>query len=368
MQNQQPKQTKKRRKLTSAAKKAYLRAALVAICSVGVLGTTVYGATRLMNSPNAGAPAAEPQSVSTGVKVMEGAELSQMLSTRVATLSTMATAETNLPGMENTSTGVTTADSTSQAAQPQDANSSSASSTAEVAAVAKFDPNTVGGSGASNIPAWKAVNADVRGWLRVPNTNINHPVVWNASNLYYNNLDYYKNYSKNGVIWADQDTKFGNRSQISQNTVIYGHNWTNYSANPKIGDPNDIMFGQLTAFHHLDFAKTTPYIHYSTESEEMVWKVFAVFYTEESFNYIISDPGTAGLQNIINEAKLRSVHKYDVEVDASVDKILTLSTCTRAYGSTSEQRFVVMARLMRAGETTTEYSITANPNHKKPQI
>lgn len=361
MQNQQPKKTKKRRKLTAAAKKAYLRAALVLFCSVGILGTTVYGANYLLNSRKGGDPAPVAEPAVTGVKVIEGAELSQMLSTKVVELNTMAKTETNLPGMENTAADTT-------ATEPQTTASSSASSTPEVAQVAKFDPNTVGGSGASNIPAWKEVNADVRGWLRVPNTNINYPVVWNSNNLYYNNLDYYKNYSKNGVIWADQDTKFGKSSDISQNTVIYGHNWTNYSANPKVGDPNDIMFGQLTAFHHLDFAKTTPYIHYSTESQEMVWKVFAVFYTEESFNYIVSDPGTAGLQTIINEAKLRSVHKYDVEVDASVDKILTLSTCTRAYGSTSEQRFVVMARLMRSGETVSEYSITANPDHKKPKI
>lgn len=125
---------------------------------------------------------------------------------------------------------------------------------------------------------------------RIPNTNINYPVVVGPDNLYYSAKGYDKNYSYYGVIWADSDTKFGNRNQISQNTVLYGHNWTNVSANPFVTRASDIMFGQLPSFHHLNFCKSTPYIHYSTESEEMTWKVFAAFYTEESFNYITSDP------------------------------------------------------------------------------
>lgn len=226
---------------------------------------------------------------------------------------------------------------------------------------------TVGSSGKANIASWKAKNSDVVGWLRIPNTNINYPVVVGPDNLYYSAKGYDKNYSYYGVIWADSDTKFGTSSQISQNTVLYGHNWTNYTANPFIARASDIMFGQLPSFHYLNFCKSTPYIHYSTESEEMTWKVFAVFYTEESFNYIVSDPGASGLQYIINEAKARSLHDFAVDVNSS-DKILTLSTCTRAYGQTSQQRFVVMARLMRPGETITEVSITPNTDFKRPQL
>ena len=70
---------------------------------------------------------------------------------------------------------------------------------------------------------------------------------------------------------------------------------------------------------------------------------------------------------IINEAKARSLHDFAVDVNSS-DKILTLSTCTRAYGQTSQQRFVVMARLMRPGETITEVSITPNTDFKRPQL
>lgn len=352
MEKQPSRRKTKKRKLTAAAKMAYARAAAIAVGSLGALAVIISGGASLISKILPAEAVVQPPAAI--VKVLSGNELADVLGTRITALSM-------------TSGGTVSAVPATASSEVSASTAAASGSSAEVVAVAAFDPASVGGSGANNIPAWKAVNSDVVGWLRVPNTNINYPVVVGPNNLYYNSLGYYKEHSVNGVIWADYETKFGKRDQISQNNVMYGHNWTNYSANPKIGDANDVMFAQLTAFHHRDFAKTTPYIHYSTEGEEMVWKVFAVFYTEESFNYIASDPGAAGLQNIINEAKLRSRHKYDVDVTSS-DKILTLSTCTRAYGSTSQQRFVVMARLLRANEKITDVTITDNPGHKQPKV
>ncbi|MEG3006800.1 MAG: class B sortase, partial [Oscillospiraceae bacterium] len=231
----------------------------------------------------------------------------------------------------------------------------------------KYSLETLGSSGAENISYWKTKNSDVIGWLRIPNTNIDFPVVVGPDSLYYNERGYGKETSKNGVIWADSATNFGTRSQISQNTVLYGHNWTNYSPKPHIGRPQDIMFAQLTSFHHLDFAKNTPYIYYSTESEEMVWKVFASLYTETKWNYLEADAGSAYMQSLISKAKTKSMHNYNVDVNAN-DKILTLSTCTRAYGQRNDQRFVVMARLVRKGEAIDEVSVTENPNFETPQF
>ncbi len=247
------------------------------------------------------------------------------------------------------------------------AASSSGAASSQAQAPATFDPNSLGASGAGNIPKWKAINADVRGWIKVPNTNISYPVVIGPDNNYYSNLGYYKERSRDGVIWADSGTKFGKKADISRNTVLYGHNWTNISANPRIGNVNDRMFAQLTAFHHLNFAQKTPYIQYSTEDESMIFKVFAVFYTEVDFNYIASDPEDPNFLYIIQEAQRRSRFTYDVDVNTT-DKILTLSTCTRAYGPSDRQRFVVMARLMRDGEEITPVTITNNPNHKKPTL
>lgn len=209
----------------------------------------------------------------------------------------------------------------------------------------------------------RTVNDDIRGWIRVPGTNINYPVCYHPDVNYYTHRGYYKEPSHMGVVWTNGGTKFGTGSQISNNTVLYGHNWTNISSNPRVASPGDQMFAQLTGYHHLSTAQANPYIYYSTEDANMTFKIFACFYTEVGFNYI----NPAGGQYIIDEAMRRSRHNFDVDVNSS-DKILTLSTCTRAYGATSNQRFVVMARLLRPGESVSPYRITANPNHKQPSV
>lgn len=228
-----------------------------------------------------------------------------------------------------------------------------------------FNASAYTGAKAGNISYWKSVNSDTIGWLRVPGTNIDYPVVQNTYDVnYYTHLGYNKQYSYYGVIWTNPNTRAGSSSNISSNTVLYGHNWTNVSAYPRIGYSNDIMFAQLPSYHWLSFARTYPYFYYSTDQEEMTFKVFAVFYTELSFAYNTAE---GDMSSIIAEARKRSLHNFDVDVSAS-DKIVTLSTCTRAYGQTSNQRFVVMGRLLRPGETIEAVNVTANPYFKVPNV
>lgn len=229
----------------------------------------------------------------------------------------------------------------------------------------------MGASGKANIPSYKQINADVKAWLKVPGTNINYPVLQSASGYaphYYLDKNIYKQTSRDGVIYAGSTCKFGTGSAgLSKNTVLFGHNWTNYSAAPRIGNASDVMFAQLTSYHYLNFSKAYPYLWFSTDSQEMTWVVFAAFYTDVSFNYIEPNPTDAGLAAIISGAKARSRHNFGVEVSSS-DKILTMSTCTRAYGSSDKQRFVVMARLLRSGETVKEINVTTNPNPVLPKL
>lgn len=260
--------------------------------------------------------------------------------------------------------------SSSSSSASSSASSSSSSSSSAPASTGVFDPDSLGSSGYDNIAAYKKINADVKGWLRVPGTNINYPVLYSNDVMYYLNKNIYKQQDKNGVIWADPQARFGLADEIGKNTVLYGHNWTNVGGSYgeiRIGDARDVMFAQLPAYHYINFAKEHPYIYYSTEAEEMIWKVFAVFYTDIGFNYINGTPTDAELTNIINGAKSRSIHNFDVAVNSS-DKILTLSTCTRVYGASEDQRFVVMARLLRSGEDTTAVTVTSNPNPVKPNL
>lgn len=220
---------------------------------------------------------------------------------------------------------------------------------------------------ASKAAEFKAsTNDDTVGWVKLPNTNVDYAVVHKAgveNYDYYNHLDYNKNYSKDGVIWADYECEF---PDISQNTTLYGHNW--YNVRPPIRtlanmQANDTMFSLVHAYVHTDFAQQNPFVYFSTTEKDYVWQVFAAFYTDMAFTYSWANMDQTTFQKTIAEAKAKSVQEYGVTV-TSDDKILTLSTCTRmmnANSSDENQRFVVMAKLVREGTPSTKISSTVNP-------
>ncbi len=212
-----------------------------------------------------------------------------------------------------------------------------------------------------------SVNSQTVGWIKIPNTNIDYAVVQSSQSdpHYYSTRDYYKNYVSAGAsIWGDAWCTFGTRSQLKNNTVIYGHNWTNCWRPTRVGYSGDKWFAQLAAYDNLWFAQQNPYISFSTTKEEMYWQVFAVMYVEESWNYIDENANSATLGA---EAKRRSIFNFNNTVSAS-DKILTLSTCTRVFGQTDRQRFVVMAKLMPSSSNLPAISVTNNPNYKRPNL
>ena len=77
-------------------------------------------------------------------------------------------------------------------------------------------------------------NPDVVGWIYIPDTNVNYPVVKGKDNYVYLTNDYRRQYSFAGAIFMDVACS----SDFSdQETMIYGHNMHN-------GD----MFGRLKKF------------------------------------------------------------------------------------------------------------------------
>ena len=225
-------------------------------------------------------------------------------------------------------------------------------------------------------------NKDTVGWIKIPNTNIDYGVVKENYSGEYMNLDYDKKYYKDGdAIWADAWNTFGTRNQLSKNTIIYGHNWTNYKRPIQVGRASDKHFSQLAAYDYINFARSNPYISFSTLEEEMYWQIFAVFYVEVPDNYSGStdyyyiNDNPDSLVEFTNEAMERSMFDFGVTISEN-DKILTLSTCTRVYNTQAlaagrrkdQQRFVIMAKLMPKGAELKPMNITVNKDMKEPQF
>ena len=211
----------------------------------------------------------------------------------------------------------------------------------------------------------KDLNSDTVGWLQVPNTDIDDVVVFYPGdrNEYYLRRNFEKRYSWNGIYFADYRSKFdGTANGFSKNTVIYGHNLD------KAENENAIMFAQLLRFRSETFAKETPYIYFSTEREDFVWEVFAVFYATVDLPYNHPNPNEKDYAELISESRKRSLYNYDVQVGAN-DKIITLSTCTYKFTSAypNNYRYVIMAKLVSSEEVLKQQAaFEVNPSPKAP--
>lgn len=225
-----------------------------------------------------------------------------------------------------------------------------------------------------NTLAMQQKNKDTIGWIYIDGTTVNDVVVkvnYNDDNKYYLRRNANGENDNDGCYYADWRCKTGNRNSISKNTVVYGHN-LGRSANGLIPDyqnhANGPKFAQLLKYQDEEFAKAHPYIYYSTIEEDMVWQVFAVFYTDIKFDYIEPNPADATFNSLLKKAQDLSFYNYDVEVSSN-DKLLTLSTCTYRMADDTklhypnDYRYVVMAKLLPADavlEDTVSLTVTKN--------
>lgn len=208
-------------------------------------------------------------------------------------------------------------------------------------------------------------NSDFVGYIKIDGTAVDYPVVQCNDDEFYLTHNFDKQPEERGAIYMSSEC---DSSLRDFNTVLYGHNWLDTT-----------MFSEVTKYENIDFYKEHPVIHFNTAHNDMQWKIFAVFITNADeneddgyiFNYIYPHLGGENFSGYIGEVNKRTLYKTGVDVN-SLDKILTLSTCSRKMdisGYRADARIVVAARLVRDGESsevdTSKSEI--NPNPKYPQ-
>ena len=186
-------------------------------------------------------------------------------------------------------------------------------------------------------------NPDIRGWLIVPGTNIDYPVV-QANGLegeeYYLTHNVDGDTDKNGSLFIDYRTVISEDSRV---IVINGHNMKS----------TGLMFHELIKFKTLDFYKENPVMTFDTVYGDSQWKIISLIRTNnnesqgERFNFFRSDfESDADFMDFVYETKLRSMFNCPVNVNED-DTLLFLSTCTSEM---NDMRFVIVARKVREGE------------------
>ena len=184
-------------------------------------------------------------------------------------------------------------------------------------------------SSSNNIIDLTHINEDYIGWIEIPNTNINYPVLQSEDNNYYLKRDIYKNYLASGSIFLD----YRNNDFSDENTVIYGHYMR-----------NNTMFGQLKKFKEEKFFNTNNIIKISKPNGDILeYKVFSAYTTSATDNYTqISFNNDEEYKEFLNKIIDKSMFKTNETLNID-DKILTLSTCSYEF---EDARTVVHAKLI----------------------
>lgn len=169
------------------------------------------------------------------------------------------------------------------------------------------------------------MNADYAGYIVIPGTEVDYPVVQGSDNSHYLRYDYYDKESISGCPFLDyrQEKDFS-----SFNSTICAHN-----------QKDNKMFGTLDRYKDKAFWEANPYVYIMTPTGNYRYKIFSA-YEQYYVDMIFSPqfPTDSSKQELIDLAQERAL--YDTGVSVSItDHVLTLYTCTE----NSDIRFVVQA-------------------------
>lgn len=190
-------------------------------------------------------------------------------------------------------------------------------------------------------------NSDMAGWLKIPDTIVDYPVMWTPENeTYYLFLDFNKKKSGNGCLLLDTDSSM---YPLTTNLIIHGHNNKN------------AMFGDLDKYESKDYRDEHPYIYLYGKDYEHIYEVVAafrskVFYTTDvCFKYykFFEANNEEELKDFIDNVKELSYYDTDIPVEFG-DHLITLSTCSYHVDN---GRFVVVAKEIEPGEYYESFEI-----------
>lgn len=176
-------------------------------------------------------------------------------------------------------------------------------------------------------------NKDVIGYISIPGTNVNYPVLLGEDNAYYLSHNLYGETEKAGCIFADY--KYGDtliREEFGRHTLLYGHHLRNKT-----------MFTSITKYKNEEFFFSHPYVQFDNLKQSGKWKVFSV-YVLDADKETLERKFEKDEDYLAYLEKIKKRSWYPVEVDLDSDsKVLTLCTCSY---ETDNSRAIVHAVLV----------------------
>lgn len=163
-------------------------------------------------------------------------------------------------------------------------------------------------------------NNDMVGWIRIPDTRIDYPVMQTKDRPnYYLHRGFDKGYSSYGCPYVQENCDV---ERPSDNLVIYGHHMD-----------NGTMFADLEKFRKVEFWENHRTFTFDLIHEHREYEILAVFTTvaiksSDTFEYfaMVNARNEEEFDKFVATCKKRAM--YDTGVNASYgDKLVCLSTC-----------------------------------------
>lgn len=183
-------------------------------------------------------------------------------------------------------------------------------------------------------------NSDMAGWLVVPGTVIDYPIMWTPEDEnFYLYRDFKKRDNNNGCLILDTDSSL---DPLTTNLIIHGHNMK-----------SGAMFGNLTDYEKQSYFEDHKQIILYTPQCQRNYEIIAVFRsqvykkTDDVFKFYKFFQADTEEQFKDFYDNIKELSLYDTGVTAEFgDRFITLSTCV--YHVTNG-RFVVVAKEVEPG-------------------
>lgn len=167
---------------------------------------------------------------------------------------------------------------------------------------------------------------DVKGWITIPGTTIDYPVLQSseAEPEFYLKHNYKKEWDSNGSLFLQWNCDVSE----SQNLVLYGHNMN-----------SGAMFGNLDDYTDYGYWQEHQKIYFQTGDGVSEFVITAVLKTDvQRFPFQrVSFPTEEALIEYVEQAKGQAL--FETGVDSSGIQVLTLITCSYEW---QEARNVVI--------------------------
>lgn len=163
--------------------------------------------------------------------------------------------------------------------------------------------------------ALRLANADAKGWINIPNTAIDFPLLQTDNNDYYLYHDYLKQPSSYGSIYLD----YRIASMEDTHLVVYGH-----------AVRHQAMLGHLINYTDVNYLEAHPNIEIINDTHLYRYQIFSVHLVDARVTSLSLPVDQNSIQTLYERYLNASIHPYRL-ANPSIHQILTLVSCEYTY-------------------------------------